>query len=67
MKYRLDVWMNRNPHATYEDDDIKALVKIFKEDYGYEYERGGCAISVYVYEDGRELSIDEEYELGFYD
>ena len=59
--------MNRNPHATYEDDDIKTLVKIFKEDYGYEYERGGCAISVYVYEDGRELSIDEEYELGFYD
>lgn len=65
MKYRLEVWMHRSPRATYEDDEIKSLVKIFKEDWGYEYERGGCTI--YVYEDGRELSIDEEYELGFYD
>lgn len=65
MRYRLEVWVHGNPSASYEDDDIQTLVEIFKEDWSYEYERGGCAI--YVYDDCRELSIDEEYELGFYD
>ena len=65
MKYRLEVWVYRSPRAIYEDNDIKSLVKTFKEDWGDEYENGGCAI--YVYDDGRELSLDEEFALGFYD
>ena len=64
MKYRVEVWRNRDLAASYEDNDIKALVQTYKEDWGWEYENGGCSIC--VYEDGRELSIDEEYELGFY-
>ena len=65
MKYRLEVWRYRNPIASYEDDDIQFLVQMFKEDWVACYEEGSCTL--YVYEDGRELSIDEEFELGFYD
>lgn len=63
MKYRLEVWVYGDPRAIYHDNDIDSLVQTYKEDWGDE--RGTHII--YVYEDGHELSIDEEYELGFYD
>ena len=62
MKYKLEVWVNGDPSATYRDNDIESLVKIFKEDWD-EYEGG--RYEIYLYRDGRELSDEEILELGF--
>lgn len=63
MRYRVEVWRHGDPSSIYEDNDINALVQVYKEDWGAE--EGECTI--YVYEDGRELSVEEEHALGFYD
>lgn len=61
-EYRLEVWVDGNPSATYRDNDIENLFKTFEEDWS-EYEGGRC--ETYLYKDDRELSDEEILELGF--
>lgn len=60
MKYRVSVWCNGDPCATYEDNKIQPLVEICKEDWGYEFTN--ARFEFYVYEDDIEIS-DEEFRL----
>lgn len=49
----------------YESDDIQDILSWYKtEGWCSAYDNGLCSIGVYV--DGRGLSFDEGYELGFY-
>ena len=66
MRYKISVWCNGEPLATYEDDKIQSLVQACKEDWAYEFSNG--RFEFYVYEDDIEIS-DEEFRLalGFND
>ena len=58
MKYKVSVWRNGEPCATYEDDDIQSLAQTCKEDWEYEFASG--RFEFYVYENDIEIS-DEEF------
>lgn len=65
MKYKIEIMQWHSITETHESDDIRDIVEWFHDNWHLDYDRGYCAIN--VYEDGRELSWDEEYDLGFYD
>lgn len=60
MKYKVSVWRNGDPCATYEDNELEALVEVCKEDWVEEFANG--RFEFYVYDDGIEIS-DEEFRL----
>ena len=50
---------------SYESDDIQDILSWYKTEGWYgAYDNGLCSFG--VYENGRRLSFDEGYELGFY-
>ena len=65
MKYKIEIWQWFNMTDSYESDDIQDILSWYKTEgwYGVS-ENGLCSFG--VYENGRELSFDEGYELGFY-
>lgn len=65
MKYKIEIWQHQSLTATYENDDIKEILKWYKENWKWSWDYGHCAFS--VYENGRLLSFKEATELGFYD
>ena len=51
---------------SYESDDIQDILSWYQsEGWCGAYDNGSCAFN--IYENGRELSFDEGYDLGFYD
>lgn len=65
MKYKIEVWQYHIVAETYESDDIKDILSWFKSSGWYtSYDMGYCSFD--VYEDGRELSFEEENGFGFY-
>jgi hypothetical protein len=65
MKYRIEIWQWHNMVEAYESDNIENVLLWYKtEGWCSAYDNGLCSIGVYV--DGRGLSFDEGYELGFY-
>ena len=64
MKYKIEIWQWYNITETYESDDIADILKWYRGNWYWEYERGGCSFA--VCENGRELSFEEKYVLGFY-
>jgi hypothetical protein len=64
MKFEIEIWRYHVASETFENDDIKEVLSWYEEEWKNTYENGGCTF--YIFEDEKELSFDEEYELGFY-
>lgn len=64
MEYRIEIWQYHDIAQAFESDNIQDVVDWYKEEWHYSYEMGYCSFS--VYENNRELSFEEEWELGFY-
>ena len=64
MKYKIDIWQWHNKVKTYKNNDIKEILKWYKENWQRCYENGGCTF--YLYEDNKEIDFDNAYKLGFY-
>ena len=58
MIYKVSVWCDGEPCATYEDSDIQLLAQICKEDWVYEFAHS--RFEFYVYLNDIEIS-DEEF------
>lgn len=65
MKYKIEIWQWRSIIETYESDDITDVLDWYRNNWRGCYECGNCSFTVYEY--GRELSFEEEFELGFYE
>lgn len=65
MKYKIEIWQYHEIVETYENEDIKEILKWYKEEWQYTFDMGGCAF--YIYENDRRMDFDEKYKLGFYD
>lgn len=64
MKYKIEIWQYFNMTEFFESDNIQDILDWYKENWWGCYEIGGCSFT--IYENDRELSFEEEYELGFY-
>ena len=65
MKYKIEIWQWYHMTDSYESDDIQDILSWYKTKGWYgAYDNGLCSFG--VYENGRRLSFDEGYELGFY-
>ena len=64
MKYKIEIWQWQNITETFESDNIEDILEWYRVSWWWIYESGGCSFT--VYENGRELSFEEENELGFY-
>ena len=64
MRYKIEIWQYRIIASKYESDDISDVLLWYQLNWQHTYDMGYCSFD--VYEDGRELSFEEEYELGFY-
>ena len=63
--YKIEIWQFHSITETFENKDVRKVVKWFNENWKWSFENVGC--SFVVYKDNRELSFHEEYELGFHD
>ena len=64
MKYKIEIWQYGSITEIYESENIEDIVAWYKSNWEMCWDMGGCAFE--VYENGKQLSFDEEYELGFY-
>ena len=64
MKYKIEIWQYHIIAETYESDDIKDILSWYRSHWQYTYDMGYCSFD--VYENGRELSFEEELEFGFH-
>lgn len=64
MKYKIEILCWCTLEDFYESEDLQDALNWFLSNWLGIWESGGCAF--YVYKDGRELSFDEAYDLGFY-
>lgn len=62
--YKIEIWQYHDLKETYENNDVKKVLRWYKSHWKDCYEYGGCAFD--VYKDDVQLSFDEEYELGFH-
>ena len=62
-EFKIEIWIYGSITDTYTNTSINEVLKWFKENWKCCYDNGGCAF--YVYEDGRVLSFNETYNLGF--
>lgn len=62
--YRIEIWQYHSIKKTYENKDMKNVLKWYKENWQFCYDYGMCAF--YLYKDDKELSFDETNELGFF-
>lgn len=65
MKYRIEIWIYHNLHTQFESNNIKKILKWYKQKWQVSYDFGNCTF--YLFEDDKRLSFDDVYELGFYD
>jgi hypothetical protein len=65
MKYKIEIWQYHSVVETYESDDIEDVLQWYRCYWRWPYELGDCSFD--VYKDGRILSWNEEYKLGFCD
>jgi len=63
--YKIEIWQFHGITETFENEDVREVVRWFNENWKWSYENVGC--SFIVYKDNQELSFNEEYELGFHD
>lgn len=64
MRYRIEIWQYHHISETHESNDIREIMNWYIEKWKHALDGGNCTF--YVYEDGKRLSFDELYDLGFY-
>lgn len=64
MKYKIEIWQYHSVVETYESDDIEDVLQWYRCYWWWAHELGDCSFD--VYKDGRILSWNEEYKLGFH-
>lgn len=64
MKYKIVIWCWREIKDFYESEDLQDVRDWFLRNWYTSYDNGFCAFD--VYEGDRQLSFEEEYDLGFY-
>ena len=64
MKYKIEIWKWHNMVQAYESDDVEDVLSWYKANWHWCYECGNCSFS--VYQDGKELSFEEEDAIGFF-
>ncbi len=64
MKYKIEIWCWRELQDIYESEDVQDVLDWFLSNWYASYDNGFCSFC--VYEDDRELSFEEGYDLGFY-
>lgn len=64
VKYKIEIWQWHSITEVFESDDIKDVIEWYGLNWKYFFEMGYCAFN--VYENGRELSFEEENNLGFH-
>lgn len=64
MKYKIEIWQWGSIRETFESDNIEDVVEWYETEWMDCYEIGHCVFI--VYENDRQLSFEEEYDLGFY-
>lgn len=64
MKYKIEIWRYGSEVDKYESDKIEEIVSWYRCKWQDCFENGGCTF--YIYEYGRELSFDEEDEIGIW-
>lgn len=65
MKYRIEIWQHHHLTTSYENDNIKKVLKWYKKYWQVKYEFGNCTF--YLFKSNKELDFNKCYELGFYD
>ena len=65
MKYRIEIWQYHHLTTSYENDDIKEVLKWYKKHWQANYDCGCCTF--YLFKNNKELDFDKYYKLGFYD
>ena len=64
MKYKIEIWQWGSISETFKSDNIEDVVEWYESEWMGCYEMGYCVFI--VYENDRQLSFEEEYDLGFY-
>ena len=64
-KYKIEIWILGSIDDKYENNDIKNILKWYKEKWKFAYENCNCAFS--VYENDIEIGFDEKNKFGFFD
>ena len=62
--YKIEIWRFHLIHETYTSNNIKEILKWYRENYLLLYEYGECCF--YVYKNDEELSFDECSKIGFF-
>ena len=64
MKYRLEIWQYHSLTTTYENNNIKKVLKWYRENWQGLFDYGYCTF--YLFKNNKRLDFDKCYELGFY-
>ena len=65
MKYRLEIWQYHSITTSYENNNIKKVLKWYIENWKGTYDYGYCTF--YLFENNKKLDFDKCYKLGFFD
>lgn len=62
--YKIEIWRFHIIYDTYTSNDIKDILKWFRENWLLMSSNEECHF--FVYKNNKEVSFDELYKLGFY-
>lgn len=62
--YKIEIWRFHCVEETYTSNNIKDVLKWYRDNWQISYEYGGCSFE--VYKNGKQLSFDELNEIGFF-
>lgn len=62
--YKINIWRFHCIVETYISNNIKDILKWYRNNWIISYEQGLCCF--YVFENGKELSFDELNKIGFF-
>ena len=65
MKYAIEIWRYHSVEETYESNDIKDVLKWYKDNWQTAFDYGMCTF--YVFKNNKELTFEECNKLGFYE
>ena len=62
--YKIEIWRYNSITKIYENKDVKKVLNWYIKNWQFCYDYGECTF--YLYKDDKELTFDEEFELGFF-
>lgn len=62
--YKIEIWRFHIIYETYTSNNIKDILKWYRNNWQILYEWGNCSFE--VYKNGKQLSFDELNEIGFF-